>query len=411
MSPGTRGLVALTALLCCTCGPSDSQSGIDARLRFWHTFSALESEGLNDALSGRDDVEVTMMSFARGHLVLQDVLASSNFEETDVECPDLVRIDASWLPTLAPYLRPTPVKLAQERELLAEAKALAQVDGVALALPQSLEALALVARRSAVQGKKLWPPRSYDELEALARQLAADFEYGLDLRTDAFWFLPFLRAGGGEVLDPTTGELGIDHVSAVASLERFAALFNQLAPRPGAAGSEFREETRRFREGRVALLIEGPWALSSLEVESAAELALAALPPAASGKPSVTVGGHLFVVPKCARRADLAWSLAAELTANAAQETWSQRFASVPTTAAALARASPLAKSFYETLRRAPPLPRHAATPDLFDDLSPAIAAVVAGDATAQEALEGVARAWTRLRRRHSIPSPPSPER
>ena len=36
-------------------------------------------------------------------------------------------------------------------------------------------------------------------------------------------------------------------------------------------------------------------------------------------------------------------------------------------------------------------------TPLLFDDLNPALAAVVAGDATADEAIEGVRRGWRRL--------------
>jgi hypothetical protein len=38
-------------------------------------------------------------------------------------------------------------------------------------------------------------------------------------------------------------------------------------------------------------------------------------------------------------------------------------------------------------------------TPLLFDDLNPALAAVVARDATADEAIEGVRRGWARLTR------------
>ena len=42
-------------------------------------------------------------------------------------------------------------------------------------------------------------------------------------------------------------------------------------------------------------------------------------------------------------------------------------------------------------------------TPALFDDLNPALAAVIAGDATAREALAGVARGWLRMARRRNI--------
>jgi hypothetical protein len=35
--------------------------------------------------------------------------------------------------------------------------------------------------------------------------------------------------------------------------------------------------------------------------------------------------------------------------------------------------------------------------PELFDDLTPAVLAVVSGDASAEEALAGVQRSWQRL--------------
>jgi hypothetical protein len=50
-------------------------------------------------------------------------------------------------------------------------------------------------------------------------------------------------------------------------------------------------------------------------------------------------------------------------------------------------------------------LPRAPVTPLLFDDLQPALAAVVAGDATAEEAVAGVRRDWQRLTT--ASPAPP----
>jgi maltose-binding protein MalE len=72
------------------------------------------------------------------------------------------------------------------------------------------------------------------------------------------------------------------------------------------------------------------------------------------------------------------------------------RLGAVPTTEDGLAAAAPLARATYAALAAARPLPRHPLSAALFDDLSPAVAAVVAGDATPAEALDGVRRAWTR---------------
>ena len=45
-------------------------------------------------------------------------------------------------------------------------------------------------------------------------------------------------------------------------------------------------------------------------------------------------------------------------------------------------------------------LPRRPLTPLLFDDLNAALTAVVAGNASPDEAVAGVQRAWQRLTRR-----------
>ena len=108
-------------------------------------------------------------------------------------------------------------------------------------------------------------------------------------------------------------------------------------------------------------------------------------------------------MPRCGRNPAAAWQLAIDLTAPAIQADWARRFGIVPATAAGLADAGTLAGEFYRALKQARPLPRHPVTAEMFDDLNPAIAAVVTGDATAAEALAGVTRAWHRLATRHGI--------
>jgi len=130
---------------------------------------------------------------------------------------------------------------------------------------------------------------------------------------------------------------------------------------------------------------------------------VAPFPPGPDGRPAAPLGGQVFVVPACAGDPDAAWRLARDLTAPALQAQWGRAFGIVPTTEQAVAGAGELAGGFRRALATARPLPRHPASPELFDDLTPAVRAVVAGDATADEALAGVTRAWTRVLERHGV--------
>jgi ABC-type glycerol-3-phosphate transport system substrate-binding protein len=108
-------------------------------------------------------------------------------------------------------------------------------------------------------------------------------------------------------------------------------------------------------------------------------------------------GGHLLVVPRCAPHPGDGWRLAGELTSIAVEAKLAEAFAMVPTRRAALDIAPELLRMTYQALRSARMLPRAPVTPLLFDDLNPALAAVVAGDATPEEAVAGVRRGWQRM--------------
>src|SRR4029078_5062079 len=85
------------------------------------------------------------------------------------------------------------------------------------------------------------------------------------------------------------------------------------------------------------------------------------------------------------------------LTSLPVEARFADTFATVPTRRAALDHAPALSRAAEAALREAAMLPRAPVTPLLFDDLQPALAAVVAGDATREEAVVGVRRDWQRL--------------
>ena len=454
--PGRFTFVASCALF--ACGSDASPTPI----RFLHTFSPDETELFNTTIANRGiAVDSSLVPFARGQQVISEILTAGT------TCPDLIRIDATWLPGLRSQLVPPPADLAA-LDWTPEAAALAQLDGVWWGVPQTLDGL-IVIRDSATPAPA---SPSIDDLVAAARATKSDGRrFPLATRVDGYWLVPWLRAEGADfAVDRLGGALHpggainggamdggvIDHNDATRpaggaidgsgatrpsgsaidgsraasdgatrpagsaidgngatrpagsaidgdaamragdghgatrALARYAAMFGDVAAPPPPAGSEAPDELRRWGSHEVAYWITGPWQLGTLhDPERIAVSPIAHAPR----------GGQLLVVPRCAKRPADGWRLAAELASVPVEVTFANAFRTIPTRVAALAQAPALSRAAADALKSAEMLPRAVATPLLFDDLNPALAAVVAGDATAQEAIAGVRRGWARLAR------------
>lgn len=366
-----RSRLACLVLLAGACRREPAAPG---PIRFLHTFGAEETELFNAVMAERGiAVDPSLVPFARGQQVIGEILRAG------VDCPDLIRIDATWLRSFTgDLLLPVPEALAR-LDWTPEAAAL----GGGLGVPQTVDGL-VVVRDRARPAPSSTAIASIGDLVAAARAAVAPASpHPLGVAVDGYWFVPWLRAEGGE-LSPD----GIDGDGALRALRAFAGLFGDVAPRPPPAGSEAPDELRRWHAHELAYWITGPWRIGL--VPDRERLAVSPLAHAPRG-------GQLLVVPRCARRPEEGWRLARELTEVAVAVKFAEGFATVPTREAALARAPALVRDVYAALRSAEPLPRDARTPLLFDDLNPALAAAVSHDATAEEAIAGVRRAWKRL--------------
>ncbi len=363
--------ISLCVLALAACG---GEPPARPAIRFLHTFAADETELFNATMAERGiAVESAIVPFARGQQMIGEVLHAGT------ACPDLMRIDATWLPALetADLILPAPDSLAR-LDWTPEAAALAG----ARAVPQTVDGLIVVRDSSSPEPGS---PRVEDLVAAARAARTQSRPFPLGLRVDGYWLLPWLRAEGGD-LAPS----GIVGEGAVRALDRFASLFGDVAPPPPPPGSEAPEELRRYSEHEVAYWITGPWQLAALR-----EREFIAVSPIAHAPR----GGQLLVVPRCAKHPTEGWRLASELTSVDVELRFAEAFATVPTRAAALDAASGLVKSVYAALQASEPLPRAAITPLLFDDLNPALAAVVGRDATSIEAIDGVRHGWARLTR------------
>lgn len=375
-----RALRGLLIAAVAACGGSSDAPG-PAPIRFLHTFGPEETEVFNATMAGRGiAVDASLVPFARGQQVIGEILRAG------ANCPDVIRIDATWLPGLVAekLLQPVPGELA-ELDWLPEAKALAaSADGLA-ALPMTVDGLVVLRDEAAPA------PASAAIVDLVAATRAARHAgrpHPLGLRVDGYWLVPWLRA---DAADLAAG--AIDDDGAVRAVAAFARLFGDLAPPPPPAGGEAPEELRRWTAHEVAYWVTGPWQIGTLRDRE--RLAVSPLAHAPRG-------GQLLVVPACAKSPVEGWRLARELTSVDVQHKLADVFATVPTRASTLAAAPSLVQQIHDALASAETLPRSPLTPQLFDDLNPALAAVISGDATAEEAIAGVRRGWRRLETRQA---------
>tara|TARA_R110002096_G_scaffold292224_1_gene486549 strand:- start:108780 stop:109931 length:1152 start_codon:yes stop_codon:yes gene_type:complete len=373
-------LLLLASIALCSCASSTPPKG--QALQFWHTFNQQESVALQAWLgkSRKRRVVTTILPFAVANIRIRSALAEG-------ACPDLLRIDSTRIPGLvdAELIREVPTPIWHQREWLQEAQDLVRYQGAAYGIPQSLDGLALIRKRNR---DILWPIPSLEELE----KLSVNEGPRIGMLIDGYWALAFLRAEG-VTLATSGGPPDIDSPDAVRALKRFAALFHS-----GVAMDVLEERSpshamiRAFRNDDIDIAFTGPWDLPALADGNPETLQVSAFPGAYAPR-----GGQVLVVPKCTQNTEEAWDLALALSSPILQADWAKTLGSIPVTKDGLAGAGTLANAFYQALVGTMPMPRHVHAPELFDDLSPAVLAVVGEDATAEEALAGVNRAWRRL--------------
>src|SRR5262249_34921627 len=144
-----------------------------------------------------------LVPFARGQQVIGEILRAG------VDCPDLIRIDATWLRSFTgDLLLPVPEALAR-LDWTPEAAAL----GGGLGVPQAVDGLVIVRDRA----RPAPASSSIGDLVAAARAAVAPASpHPLGVLVDGYWFVAWLRAEGGE-LSPD----GIDGDGALRALRAF----------------------------------------------------------------------------------------------------------------------------------------------------------------------------------------------
>lgn len=158
------------------------------------------------------------------------------------------------------------------------------------------------------------PPKRWDEFLADARKLTRDLD--VDGRPDQWGFvftnqrnnwLTFAGQFGGGILTPDGGSCTMDSPQSLAASRRMRDLIYTYHAAPAPEGVD---AWLAFRQGKVAMALEGIYMLASLEEQTG--LAFAGAPvPQFGPRPAVWGGSHLLCQPAgiSPERARAAWRL------------------------------------------------------------------------------------------------------
>jgi len=164
-------------------------------------------------------------------------------------------------------------------------------------VPAAFEAIGLIYNKALVPE----PPKTWDELLEIAYALT-DREKGyygfLMQMPDPYHTFPLMSANGGYVFgtneDGTLNPLdvGLNNEGAVKGLEVFDHLLESgLVP----VGTDYNTMTSLFNQGRVGMMISGPWALGDAQ-KAGIDFGYARIPTIDGGQPKPFVGVQGFMV-------------------------------------------------------------------------------------------------------------------
>jgi maltose/maltodextrin transport system substrate-binding protein len=208
------------------------------------------------------------------------------------EGPDIIIGAHDWVGELAASGLLAEILLPEELKAKFDAVSLeAFTYGKLYGLPYAREGVGLL------YNKKLVPqvPATFEELIELARKLTDPTvpQYGFVVQNpDPYHEFPFLSALGGYIfgydkegkLNPC--DVGLDSPGAIAGAEILQSLFKEgLIP----AGLDWDTWTSLFTEGRIAMVITGPWFVGRAK-DAGIDIGVVPIPPIQGKNPKPFVG-------------------------------------------------------------------------------------------------------------------------
>lgn len=312
------GTVAL-ALTVTACGgssdtssekqPSGSSSSVDpaslkADLTWWDTSDPTNEAPVYDELIKKFNEQYPNIKI--NHQMVPFGEAQNKFKtaaQSGSGAPDILRSEVAWTPEFASLgylyaLDGTP--LLENNDFLESPLSSNVYEGKTYGVPQVTDTLGLMYNKKLLAKAGVDVPQTWDDLAKIAptikQKTGAD---AIALGSGGYYLLPFIYGEGGDLVDTDAKKITVNSPENVKGMETAQSLVKSGASvKPVANDADATIQTL-FQEGKVAMMINGPWTVSA--VESAPDfggldnLGIAPVPAGSAGQ-GAPVGGHNYVI-------------------------------------------------------------------------------------------------------------------
>ncbi|MEW9700589.1 extracellular solute-binding protein [Paenibacillus sp. SI8] len=400
-------ILCLSLGMICTACSSQPKVG-PISLTFMSTYEGKEAEFVKARIARFEEshpnikVNVTDVNFGAASNVFKTALLGD-------QPLDAMRSDNSWVPEFADLnlLHPLDDMITESDRTDFNATVMRSVQsgGKVYGMPSVMEAPALLYNKRILQeGGFSNPPQTMDELLAMAKKLTNKNRYGIFLSDDSYFALPYIWAfGGGTITDDK--QVQITSADSLQGLQFMLTLKQEKVTQPYPDFNDaYNKMMLDFKEGRSAMIINGPWAVADLlsgsEFKDAGNLGIAAIPKGPKGQGS-PAGGHSLVISKYSKYPKETYELISYLTSTETQILQAKEVKALPTRTSAYQDATlaadPIFQGFKKQLDAAKARPLIPEGAQMFSDFTPNLGQILLGKQSVQAGAQKIEASWKSL--------------
>ena len=402
----------LGVLVCCVSmmgSIASREAAAEVTLTFWHTMNEKETPTLlsivEEFQQARPDIKVNVEYVPYGDAQSKFEIAAQTGAAPDIMRADVPLVsnfaDAGYLLALDEY-----VSAEDKADYLPVPMSYNTYQGKIWGIPQVTDVLALLYnKRLLKEAGHDNPPTTLAEMEQLVADVKAKLGIeGFYMRGDAYWYLCFLWAFGGDLVDKDRN-MYINDEHSLNALEYFVSQKDKLFPGNTDFANDYNDAMTLFKEGKTAMIINGPWAtadiLSGKEFQDAANLGVAVFPKGPNGQQGAPVGGHNYIISADTKFPKEAYTFIEFINQTKYQARFAAQNNLMPSRLSAYktpeVESNPIIQGFLAQMefgRNRSVLPESAL---LLTPMTPNIRAAWRGDKTPKQALDDIAAEWKAL--------------
>jgi multiple sugar transport system substrate-binding protein len=153
------------------------------------------------------------------------------------------------------------------------------------------------------------PPTNWEEFRKVAAATAKGGKFGFAPNPNYDYYWPWLFQAGADYYDPKTNKVTFDSPDAIRAVQFLSDLVHKdrSAPVP-VAGADYEGPGKLFTAGRAAMIITGPWDVSTIKTGNP-NLKWDVAPSLTDKTQATIAGGTSLFIPKAAKHPAEAWDL------------------------------------------------------------------------------------------------------